>query len=577
MPIEERSQIAQALQDRLNQAKLQSLVSEEQRRNIPRILATDGLLQRPITESHRLAEILADLHGAELLRDKAIRTALLDTVNDENLAALLHAAGKSERSRAAKIAAIAGCKWTAGKLWARTFVRILGLPTCLSGQPSEGGLGAYETVEPYVPLKPLHDFQIILRNRVLNLLGDASISRRAILTLPTGAGKTRTTVEALVGFLRQQLEARGQVLWIAQSEELCEQAVASFREVWMEQLIRESQEGYRSPPRSLHIQRLWGTFRFPAEGIEPGGVIVAGIQKLAEMTSLDPLLEQISVLVVDEAHHAIAPSYTGMFRQLDKLERPILGLTATPFRGSDDESARLIKRFKGCLITPPLENPMEELRQQGILSRIVAEECLTQSRFKLSGDELTHAEMMHELSQKTLNRIGNDVERNRRILTRLLEVPHGKSVLLFACNVEHSQLLSLLLRRKGRTAASVTAETPETMRRRWIQEFKEGPLQFLCNVGVLTTGFDAPRIEVIAIARPTGSVLLYEQMVGRGMRGPKNGGTKECLLIDFTDNIQNFAEPMSYTRISRMWTDSALRMRELRSHDRSGDASEASR
>jgi superfamily II DNA or RNA helicase len=162
-------------------------------------------------------------------------------------------------------------------------------------------------------------------------------------------------------------------------------------------------------------------------------------------------------------------------------------------------------------------------------------------------------------------------------LTRLLEVPHGKSVLLFACNVEHSQLLSLLLRRKGRTAASVTAETPETMRRRWIQEFKEGPLQFLCNVGVLTTGFDAPRIEVIAIARPTGSVLLYEQMVGRGMRGPKNGGTKECLLIDFTDNIQNFAEPMSYTRISRMWTDSALRMRELRSHDRSGDASEASR
>ena len=564
MQLDERAQIAQALQDRLTPPQLQSLVSSEIKRDIPRILATDSLKTRPISESHHLVKILADLHGVELLRDKSVREAILENASDEKLAALMQAADKIGRKRVDKITAIAGCKWTAGKRWARTFVRILGLPPCLAGVPGEGGIAPQEIIEPYVPLNPLHDFQEILRDKVLKLLGDASVSSRAILTLPTGAGKTRTTVEALVLFLRQQAGPSGLVLWIAQSEELCEQAVASFREVWMEQLIRESQEKiYLSPPRSLHIHRLWGRFGLPNDGIEPGSVIVAGIQKLSEMPSLDPLLEQIAVLVVDEAHHAIAQSYTTMFRKLNTLARPILGLTATPFRGSGDESQRLVRRFQSRLLTPPLEKPMEELRQRGILSKIISEACSTQRRFILDAKERDHLERMHELSKETLSRIGGDVDRNRKILERLLEIPIGKPVLFFGCNVEHSRLMALLLRSKGRVAASVTAETPDTMRRRWIQEFKDGSLQFLCNVGVLTTGFDAPKIEVIAIARPTGSVLLYEQMVGRGMRGPMNGGTEECLLIDFTDNIQNFAEPMSYTRISQMWVESAQQIQKL--------------
>jgi superfamily II DNA or RNA helicase len=281
---------------------------------------------------------------------------------------------------------------------------------------------------------------------------------------------------------------------------------------------------------------------------------------------------------VDEAHHAIAQSYTKLFRKLENLNRPILGLTATPFRGSGEESQRLIRRFQSRLLTPLLDKPMEELRQRGILSSITSETCTTDRRYNLTATELAHVEKMHELSKETLARIGSDVDRNRKILERLLDIPSGKPVLFFACNVEHSHLMASLLRMKGRMAASVTAKTPDTMRRRCIQEFKDGNLQFLCNVGVLTTGFDAPKIEVIAIARPTGSVLLYEQMVGRGMRGPKNGGTEECLLIDFTDNIQNFAEPMSYTRISLMWKKSAHEIRKLvRARDVHQDVSGAVR
>ncbi len=565
MPLDEREQIATDLQNRLTSVQLKELVNmttPDLTRKIPLIMRTDGLFAPPITDTYELAGILADLHGSELLRERAVREAILARASDEVLAELLAASDKLARRRHDKIEAIAGCKWTPGKKWARTFVSALNLPACLAGTPSESGLPALETINPYVPLKPLHDFQVQLRDQVIEMLTDAT-SRRAILTLPTGAGKTRTTVEALVGYLRAQHEPSGVVLWIAQSEELCEQAVAAFREVWTEQLIRESQDGYLSAPRSLQIHRLWRNYSYPSEGLEPGSVVVAGMQKLNASTEIDSLSSHVAVMVIDEAHHAIAQSYTQLLRTLDKIRRPIIGLTATPFRGNQDESRQLIRRFHSNLIAPKLTSPMEDLRNRGILSRIVAEEHPTYSNFTLDARELAHVQQMHDLSNSTLNRIGHDADRNRMILARLLNIPNGKAVLFFGCNVEHSRLIAMLLRRKGRTAASITSDTPDTMRRKWIQEFKDGTLQYLCNVGVLTTGFDAPKIEIVAIARPTASVLLYEQMVGRGMRGPANGGTEECLLIDFTDNIDNFSEPMSYTRISQMWSESSLRVRQI--------------
>jgi len=76
----------------------------------------------------------------------------------------------------------------------------------------------------------------------------------------------------------------------------------------------------------------------------------------------------------------------------------------------------------------------------------------------------------------------------------------------------------------------------------------------LCNYGVLTTGFDAPKVEAVVIARPTDSPVLYEQMIGRGMRGPLNGGTVECRIVDLIDHIERFGGQMAYTRFLEYWT-----------------------
>ena len=92
-----------------------------------------------------------------------------------------------------------------------------------------------------------------------------------------------------------------------------------------------------------------------------------------------------------------------------------------------------------------------------------------------------------------------------------------------------------------------------TIRRGVIEDFRSGKIEFLCNFGVLTTGFDAPKTECIAIARPTTSEVLYEQIVGRGLRGPEFGGTETCLVMDFADNIKRLGRPLSYLRFKHPW------------------------
>jgi len=112
--------------------------------------------------------------------------------------------------------------------------------------------------------------------------------------------------------------------------------------------------------------------------------------------------------------------------------------------------------------------------------------------------------------------------------------------------------MAVLLRRRGRSAATVTSDTRTSTRRALIEEFRAGRVRTLCNYGVLTTGFDAPAIRALVIARPTASAVLYEQMIGRGMRGPVFGGTERCLVVDVVDNIR-FGGQMAFARYGRYW------------------------
>ncbi len=152
-----------------------------------------------------------------------------------------------------------------------------------------------------------------------------------------------------------------------------------------------------------------------------------------------------------------------------------------------------------------------------------------------------------------LEDLGEESVRNRLILERLCQLPEDWPVLFFGCSVEQATAMSVMLRRRGRSAATVTADTRAATRRAARRRVpgREGqrPLQLrLSDHGLRRT----EGARALVIARPTTSPVLYEQMIGRGMRGPRFGGTDRCLVIDVEDNIQ-FGGQMAFTRYAEYW------------------------
>ena len=170
---------------------------------------------------------------------------------------------------------------------------------------------AEESVSGPVDLPPLHDFQKEVMQGLKTLLASSRKRRRAVASLPTGGGKTRVTVEAAVRLLLAPEGDSRSVLWIAQTDELCEQAVQAFRQVWV---------NLGAQRIDLRIVRLWGGNPNPAiQAPDRPVAVVASIQTLNSRMGIEGLawLRKPGLVVLDECHHAITPSYSNLLRWLD--------------------------------------------------------------------------------------------------------------------------------------------------------------------------------------------------------------------------------------------------------------------
>jgi superfamily II DNA or RNA helicase len=116
--------------------------------------------------------------------------------------------------------------------------------------------------------------------------------------------------------------------------------------------------------------------------------------------------------------------------------------------------------------------------------------------------------------------------------------------------------MAALLTLDGITAKPITGLTEPGPRRHYIEQFREGELRVLTNYGVLTQGFDAPAVRAIFVARPTYSPNLYQQMIGRGLRGPANGGKPECLIVNVEDNVRQFGQQLAFRDFEHLWAAS---------------------
>jgi superfamily II DNA or RNA helicase len=161
----------------------------------------------------------------------------------------------------------------------------------------------------------------------------------------------------------------------------------------------------------------------------------------------------------------------------------------------------------------------------------------------------------YKMGDSTLKMLGRLKERNSIIINEIQkEVGLNKPTLVFSCGIEHSRLLTVGLAIKGIKSAFVDYTKSPSSRKIVIEQFKQGEIKVLINYGVLSTGFDAPEIQTLVIARPTTSLILYSQMIGRGLRGPKVGGNKEVTVIDVKDNFSAYGDlDVMYNHFSGYW------------------------
>ncbi|GIW43875.1 MAG: hypothetical protein KatS3mg077_1157 [Candidatus Binatia bacterium] len=454
-------------------------------------------------------------------------------------------------------------RWGTAK--ARSFVTSMGFPEEFA-VAAESPLDAEEVVSGPLLLPPLHDFQTELLRDLQGLLETPAERRRAVISLPTGAGKTRVAVEAAVRFVLAPPRPPRSVLWVAQTEELCEQAVAAFRQAWM---------NFGAEGTNLRIVRLWGGNPNPApESPNSPVVVVSSIQTLNFRVGSSDLewLYPPGLVVIDECHHAIAPSYSKVLRWIEgrhlsdatpKVEPPILGLSATPFRADDEESRRLARRF---------DNRWFPANQAELHQRLVTEKILTRVRYQALDSNVSAPpaiiERLLDLMDKgegvKFDRAVDDLnlffaeseERNEWLVSIVTGAPE-RSILFFANSVRHAEEMAVRLHLAGVPAAAVTGSTPSAARRCFLRAFQDGSVRVLCNHSVLSTGFDAPKTDMILIARHVFSPVRYMQMVGRGLRGPKNGGTESCRIVTVLDNLGRFADRHPYHYCARYFSDTA--------------------
>jgi len=396
------------------------------------------------------------------------------------------------------------------------------------------------TVSTITPNYPLYVYQRKAASKALSIIS-LNNDGKVLMHMPTGSGKTRSAMYLICKTL-SKIE-KGLVIWLAHSEELCNQSAEEFEKAWASHGNRE-----------MHITRYYGEYDCDISTVD-NGVLVSSLSKLykrsfSEQSSFLKMQKNAVLVVIDEAHQAIAETYKHLLELLligGKVK--LLGLSATPGRslkdiGKDQELANFFNRNKVTLTVDNYDNPINFLQDNGYLATPSYNYYNYVSDVVLSEKQIIKMKDGLDIDKKTLVKIGKDLNRNLLVMEMIETLARKhKKIIVFSASVEQSDLIASILTIMNYSAKSLTSNHSLIYRRNIISSFKsndENSLSILVNFGILTTGFDAPNASAAVIARPTQSVVLYSQMVGRVLRGIKSGGNKNCEISTVVDNIQGF-------------------------------------
>lgn len=403
------------------------------------------------------------------------------------------------------------------------------------------GQSKFEIINGSETLGELFDYQKEISSKVQDFL---TLDERpsCLIQMPTGSGKTRTILDSIVEHVNKQKDKdRVKVLWIAHSEELLEQAIGTLKNIWS--VVGEGELG---------VGRLWGGYD-SLEEIDDVNFLFIGYMKLvslykSDINSFNEIKNNFTISIVDEAHKSASFSLSHSLKEIKSTNsNKLIGLTATPGRSSSDrgENIKLINLYSNNLIISNIlgEDPINYLQNRGVLSNLISIEVEAGVNVDLSENELSSADREKDIPVTVLKKLAKNSKRNKLLVSIISnEVLQGRTVLVFCCNVEHSKKISVLLASQGVVSSSVDYTMRVGARRQIVSDFKSEKIKVLLNYGIFSTGLDVPGLDTVVISRPTTSIVLYSQMIGRGLRGKAVGGTDECRLIDIRDNFMNYGD-----------------------------------
>lgn len=338
----------------------------------------------------------------------------------------------------------------------------------------------------------LRDYQEEALQSVVHYL-DRGIDRQLIV-LPTGAGKT-------VVFSQIPTRVPGRMLVLAHREELLAQAADKI--------------AIANPELNIQIEQAEN------HADDTADVVIASVPTLGRKASgriTKFPKDHFTTLVVDEAHHAAAPSYKRIVNYFDTDLR--LGVTATPQRG---DNVRLIDVFDEIVYF----RTIQEMIDEGYLVDMVGYRVNT--NVDITGITTRNG----DYAVKELSDAVNIAQRNRMGVEAYRNLANGKRALVFCVDVAHAFDMAEEFRKAGVSCGTVVGTTPSDERRDLFTKFSAGEISVLTNVNVATEGYDEPAVECVIFARPTRSPVTYSQAVGRGLR--LNDDKEQCIVIDLCD------------------------------------------
>ena len=407
----------------------------------------------------------------------------------------------------------------------------------------------------------LFDYQEDMKERIEKAL---RLHRSVMAQMPTGTGKTVLLASVVESFLREHSNCN---VWIvAHRRELVSQIkdtlnkfLLNFSFSKITPSLFTIKEGSTSHPDPLTLRGEGGNR--PTRCSEPLRSKVGGPSKVSpdclsasafnvpiKAVSIqwlskhyDEIEEEPGMIVIDEAHHALAKTYKGMWDRFPKAK--FLGLTATPCRlngkGFTDLFDVLVQSWsvpefisKGRLATYDFVS----IKSDGVTQRLI--------------DSLQKRGADGDYQNKEMDMLLNKKPSIERLYQSLEEFGKDRKGIVYAINISHAQKITKLYQEHGVKAIAIDSKTPATERQQDIEAFKKGDIQVLVNVDIFSEGFDCPDVEFVQLARPTLSLAKYLQMVGRGLRVAK--GKKNCVIIDNVGLYRVFGLP------SQVWNWNAM-------------------